>query len=394
MSGAAGRWQRRRWPRPSSTSVRVRGRVVRRRRLRVEHRRAPRRLPATRALLPPSRVVTNWSRFLPLDPVREAGARTDNALSLPGRFIASSHRAAPARGGALADERRVVADDEVGRRRACTSQVASFAAGVANWRSNGERSPHTGVLIATFRCTAPARCGAFADERRAVAATTVGECGRSSNSQGRSSSTGGRAPGRVVRRGRAGVGPSCRSIRFESLAFERINARFTPACSSPPSVAMRPRVAARSPMSGASLRRRRRARADAKGSGQSGAVGVDERAPAWPRRSRRACRCGALAGVTVRKPGARTDGAPSHAALIAAFHRNAPARSGAFADAQRVVAGDGGRVCHRRACASRSRRSPRAFARLEFERATRSVRRRAHRHLRLRCARALRRVRR
>jgi hypothetical protein len=30
---------------------------------------------------------------------------------------------------------------------------------------------HTRVLIATFRCDAPARCGAFADERRVVAAT-------------------------------------------------------------------------------------------------------------------------------------------------------------------------------------------------------------------------------
>ena len=28
---------------------------------------------------------------------------------------------------------------------------------------------HTGALIATFRCDAPARCGAFADERRVVA---------------------------------------------------------------------------------------------------------------------------------------------------------------------------------------------------------------------------------
>src|SRR5580658_8094498 len=41
------------------------------------------------------------------------------------------------------------------------------------------------------------------------------------------------------------------SIRFARLEREVINAVFTPACSSPPSVATRPRVAARSPMRGA-----------------------------------------------------------------------------------------------------------------------------------------------
>jgi hypothetical protein len=39
----------------------------------------------------------------------------------------------------------------------------------------------TAVLLAAFRCTARARGGAFADERR----METGECGRSSNSQGR-----------------------------------------------------------------------------------------------------------------------------------------------------------------------------------------------------------------
>jgi hypothetical protein len=66
------------------------------------------------------------------------------------------------------------------RRRASTSLVASFAAGVAawdvggrygsrGWRSNGRRPPRTGVRIATFRCNAPARYGVVADERRIVA---------------------------------------------------------------------------------------------------------------------------------------------------------------------------------------------------------------------------------
>jgi hypothetical protein len=34
------------------------------------------------------------------------------------------------------------------------------------------------AAIATFRCVAPARCGAFADERRIVAATRADVCGR------------------------------------------------------------------------------------------------------------------------------------------------------------------------------------------------------------------------
>ena len=60
----------------------------------------------------------------------------------------------------------------IGNRRACPALVASFAAGVAvSARHVLERiAPfHTGVLIATFYHAAPARCGAFADERRIVA---------------------------------------------------------------------------------------------------------------------------------------------------------------------------------------------------------------------------------
>jgi hypothetical protein len=45
-------------------------------------------------------------------------------------------------------------------------------------------------------------------------------------------------------------------IPFAILELERINALFAPACSSPPSVALRPPVAAGSPMSGASFPRR------------------------------------------------------------------------------------------------------------------------------------------
>ena len=76
---------------------------------------------------------------------------------------------APARFGASADERRVVGRrlrrprpgaGTLGRRRACASLVASFAAWVPWWNS--------GVLSAIFRRDVPAGCGAFADEQRVV----------------------------------------------------------------------------------------------------------------------------------------------------------------------------------------------------------------------------------
>ena len=58
-----------------------------------------------------------------------------------------------------------------------------------------------------------------------------------------------RVPGRVVRRGRAGL--ECRRVaRFARL---KRRARLIPTCSSPPSLVLRARVAPRSPMSGASL---------------------------------------------------------------------------------------------------------------------------------------------
>jgi hypothetical protein len=53
----------------------------------------------------------NASRFPPLDPVREAGARTDKSLFNTGVLVATFHRAAPARCGAFAEARRVVAGD-------------------------------------------------------------------------------------------------------------------------------------------------------------------------------------------------------------------------------------------------------------------------------------------
>jgi hypothetical protein len=60
-------------------------------------------------------------------------------------------------------------------------------------------------------------------------------------------------------------------------------------------------------------------------------------------------RLGTSAGRTLL----RTDGALRTGALIATFSRAAPPRCGAFADGWRIVTGDGGgRVSHRRACAS------------------------------------------
>jgi hypothetical protein len=137
-----------------------------------------------------------------------------------------------------------------------------------------------------------------------------------------------------------------------------------PVRSPPPSVAPRPRVAARSPMSGASLRRRRRPRTDAKcssilaGSAALASNAPTRHRPAYPPRQavghRRPCsplvasfrpralRCGMLAVATVREAGA-TDNAFSHQRAVATFRCDGPSRHGAFADARRIVAGDGRR---------------------------------------------------
>jgi hypothetical protein len=73
------------------------------------------------------------SRFTPLDAAPEAGVRNESSRCSPTVLIATSHRDAPARGGAFADERRIAVTTKAdGRfhRRACASLVASFAAGV------------------------------------------------------------------------------------------------------------------------------------------------------------------------------------------------------------------------------------------------------------------------
>jgi hypothetical protein len=130
------------------------------------------------------------------------------------------------------------------------------------------------VLIAAFHFDASARCGAFVDEPRVVAATKAAECGpetliqprrisksrgveptcrRSSRhpTSGGRSSTGVRVPVAVVHRGRCFV-ERRRAQRCAKLDLERITAIFTSAGSSPPFVTSRPRVAARSSICGAS----------------------------------------------------------------------------------------------------------------------------------------------
>jgi hypothetical protein len=97
---------------------------------------------------------------------------------------------------------------------------------------------------------------------------------------------------------------------------------FTAACASPPSVALRPRVAARSPMSGAAL--------------EGGAGGWVY----W-----RAC---ASLAAGVREAGLERMTALHTCAPIAAIRCDAPARCGALGDERRVVGGDeGGRVYRR-----------------------------------------------
>jgi hypothetical protein len=82
-----------------------------------------------------------------------------------GALVAAFRCDAPARCGAFADERRIVAGDNGGRayRRARASLGASFAAGVRELAVERMIALHTAVRIATFHCAAPARCGACVD---------------------------------------------------------------------------------------------------------------------------------------------------------------------------------------------------------------------------------------
>jgi len=97
-----------------------------------------------------------------------AGPRTDSAFRTAA-LIATFRCDAPAGGGASpmsgasSRRRRLRPGDAntvpkvIGHRRACASLVASFTAGVREPAIERISALHTDVLIATFRCAAPAR---------------------------------------------------------------------------------------------------------------------------------------------------------------------------------------------------------------------------------------------
>ena len=250
---------------------------------------------------------------------REAGARTDEALftlarssppsiALRPRVAARSPMSGaswPATQAACTDERARPGSRRSPRALRCgmsavaaaTARRASVASAHRKWPPTGVRLPPfdpgssrrwsgllavpAGVLIATFRCAAPARCGAFVDERCIAA----GDCDA--------------------------VGIFPRSIEVGTPG-----AAIVPHTLVVPS----PRATRRA------IPRR--------------AVGIDERARPWSRRSPRVLRGLELELIATLQAGK----------LIATFHRAAPARYGAFADGRRVVMGDeGGRVYCKRA---------------------------------------------
>jgi len=63
------------------------------------------------------RAAAHWSRFPPFDPVREAVARTDKSTLHTGVLVATLRFDAPARCGAFVGARRIVAGDTGGRGR-------------------------------------------------------------------------------------------------------------------------------------------------------------------------------------------------------------------------------------------------------------------------------------
>jgi hypothetical protein len=138
--------------------------------------------------------------------------------------------------------------------------VPAVRSGSRGWtRRVDERALDTCALIATFRCAAPGRCGAFGDERRVVGGDEGGRAGAKRSSD----------PLGAVRLSKWVLGAGFSRTRFtrssgrQRLKVREAGARTDSAPSShrrahrhlpPPSIVMRPRVAARSPMSGASCR--------------------------------------------------------------------------------------------------------------------------------------------
>jgi hypothetical protein len=206
-----------------------------------------------------------------LDSSREAGTRTDSARLTPACSAPPS--AAPARGGAFVEKRRVVAGECGGCGREELIQSSR-----AVWRSKREMGFGLPVSAVEWPAMDRGYCSSIRFARLVLERMTYSTHRRTHchlpcvrpRLAARSSMSGAllwrrrrvgvptrvRLPGRVVRRGRCGVGHR-RAVRFTRLEIEWIIALFTPARLSPPSAALRPHIAGRSPMRGASWRRRR-----------------------------------------------------------------------------------------------------------------------------------------
>jgi hypothetical protein len=186
---------------------------------------------------------------------RNADAKTSIGVMLlgsPGARVATFRCAAPVRCGAFSDERRVVAGDRGDHRPACASLAASFAAGVAAWDAGGaiERRPRLNVpaVRSVSRGSRSNDNALFAPAPSVAPRPPVAA----------------RLPmsGTSLRRPRRPCADAKRSSSPAGSAASRLPPKLeldgmrlcTLARSSPPSVALGPRVAARSPMSGASLR--------------------------------------------------------------------------------------------------------------------------------------------
>jgi hypothetical protein len=205
---------------------------------------------------------------------RNAGAKTPVAytVGLPGALSAIFHREAPARGGAFADGRRVVVGDEGGRRTSTHSSgrhvfsVTSLdplrqaeARTVHGFLTLAHSSPLSVALRPRVAARSPMRGASWpATKADAKVFRPLGRCGRR-----------GPCASLVASFGRAGVSKRSGTrqhvevpvvpIQSPGAEARRDNVLLIPACSSPPSVALRPRVAARSPMRGASLAARQAA---------------------------------------------------------------------------------------------------------------------------------------
>jgi hypothetical protein len=150
-------------------------------------------------------------------------ARTDYEPS-HGVRISNCRCDAPARCGAFADERRnKVAGDRGGPTKADAKlpRARRHRRPPQRWILSGSGSPLTGALIAPFPCEAPARGGAFVDERRVVAGGVGGRVRTSTHIH----SLGGAAPP-TVRASVLDCPPmrhgSRRSVRLARPEFERL----------------------------------------------------------------------------------------------------------------------------------------------------------------------------